>query len=236
MNEITQPTALVTGGSKGLGRAFADALATRGWRLVVDARTPGSLSDDLPGALVVPGDVADPNHRSALLVAVDSLGRLDLLVNNASDLGPSPLRALARYPLEALRTVYETNVLAPLALAQLLMPRLRATKGTVLNISSDAAVEPYPGWGGYGSAKAALDQLSAVLAAEEPDLQVYAVDPGDMRTDMHQAAYPGEDITDRPEASAVVPNLLRLLDARPRSGRYRAADWATDVAGTESAR
>ena len=230
MNEITQPTALITGASKGLGRALAGALADRGWRLAVDARAPGSLAAELPGAVVMAGDVADPGHRDALAAAVDTLGRLVLLVNNASDLGTSPLPALARYPIEALRRVYETDVVAPLALIQLLVPRLRAAGGIVLNVSSDAAVEPYPGWGGYGSAKAALDQLSAVLAAEEPDLRVYAVDPGDMRTDLHQAAFPGQDISDRPEPAAVVPALLRLLQARPPSGRYRAADWAADRA------
>ena len=236
MNQIAQPTALITGASKGLGRALAGALAARGWRLVVDARTPGSLAAELPGAAVVAGDVTDPGHRGALAAAVDALGRLDLLVNNASDLGPSPLPALAGYPLEALRRVYETDVVAPLALIQVMAPRLRAAGGIVVNVSSDAAVEPYPGWGGYGSAKAALDQLSAILAAEEPDLRVYAVDPGDMRTDMHQAAFPGEDITDRPEPATVVPALLRLLDARPPSGRYRAADWAAaDSAGDVAA-
>jgi NAD(P)-dependent dehydrogenase (short-subunit alcohol dehydrogenase family) len=226
MNQITQPAALITGASKGLGRALAGALVARGWRLVVDARAPGSLAAELPGAVVVAGDVTEAAHRAALAAAVGRLGRLDLLVNNASDLGPSPLPALDRYPLEALRQVYETDVVAPLALVQLLALRLRTAGGIVVNVSSDAAVEPYPGWGGYGSAKAALDQLSAVLAAEEPDLRVYAVDPGDMRTDLHQAAFPGEDITDRPEPATVVPALLRLLDARPPSGRYRAADWA----------
>jgi len=199
---------------------------------VLDARTPGSLATELSAA-VLAGDVTDPRHREALAAAVDTLGRLDLLVNNASDLGPSPLPALACYPIEALRRVYETDVVAPLALVQILAPRLRAAAGIVMNISSDAAVEPYPGWGGYGSAKAALDQLSAVLAAEEPDLRVYAVDPGDMRTDMHQAAFPGEDITDRPEPATVVPALLRLLDARPPSGRYRAADWAVADSASE---
>jgi NAD(P)-dependent dehydrogenase (short-subunit alcohol dehydrogenase family) len=234
MNQITQPTALITGASRGLGRALAGALAARGWRLVVDARAPGSLAAALPGAIVLAGDVTDPGHRAALAAAVD--GPLDLLVNNASDLGPSPLPALADYPLTELRRVYETNVVAPLAVIQQLAPRLRPAGGTVLNISSDAAVEPYPGWGGYGSAKAALDQLTAILAAEEPGLQVYAVDPGDMRTDMHQAAFPGEDISDRPEPAAVVPALLRLLDARPPSGRYRAADWAGDPAVQEASR
>jgi NAD(P)-dependent dehydrogenase (short-subunit alcohol dehydrogenase family) len=226
MNEIPQPTALITGASKGLGRALAAALAARGWRLVVDARKPGALAADLPDATVLTGDVTDPRHRADLAAAVGTLGRLDLLVNNASELGPSPLPALTRYPVEALRQVYETNVVAPLALIQLLAPRLRAAGGMVVNVSSDAAVEPYPGWGGYGSAKAALDQLSAVLGAEEPELRVYAVDPGDMRTDMHQAAFPGEDISDRPDPATVVPALLRLLDARPPSGRQRAADWA----------
>jgi NAD(P)-dependent dehydrogenase (short-subunit alcohol dehydrogenase family) len=236
MNPITQPTALITGASRGLGRALADGLAARGWRLVVDARTPGSLGTGLPGAAVVAGDVTDPAHRAALAAAVATLGRLDLLVNNASDLGPSPLPALARYPADALRRVYETDVFAPLELIQLLAPRLRAAAGTIVNISSDAAVEPYAGWGGYGSAKAALDQLSAVLAVEEPGLRVYAVDPGDMRTDLHQAAYPGADISDRPEPAAVVPALLRLLDARPPSGRYPAAEWAgPDPAGRVSA-
>jgi NAD(P)-dependent dehydrogenase (short-subunit alcohol dehydrogenase family) len=230
MTEALQPTALVTGASKGLGRALAAALAARGWQLVIDARNSSALSAvaaELPGAVAVQGDITDPAHRAALAAEIERLGRLDLLVNNASDLGPSPLPALADFPLDALRRVYETDVLAPLALTQLVLGRLRAGAGAVLNVSSDAALEPYPGWGGYGSAKAALDQLGAVLGAEEPALRVYAVDPGDMRTDMHQAAFPGEDISDRPEPETVVPALLRLLDARPASGRYRAADWAS---------
>jgi NAD(P)-dependent dehydrogenase (short-subunit alcohol dehydrogenase family) len=231
MTTTSQRTALITGASKGLGRAVAEALAARGWRLVVDARNPGSLATDLANAEVVPGDITDPQHRDALVSAVDALGRLDLLVNNASELGPSPLPTLAHLPLEALRRIYETDVVAPLALVQALAPRLRAAGGVIINVSSDAAVEPYPGWGGYGSAKAALDQLSAVLAAEETDLRVYALDPGDMRTDLHQAAFPGEDISDRPEPATVIPALLRLLEARPASGRYRAADWAI-AAGT----
>ena len=234
MTTTEQPTALITGASKGLGNALAHALADRGWRLVLDARNAEALGDataGLPGALAIPGDVADAGHRAVLAATVERLGRLDLLVNNASDLGPSPLPALADYPLDALRRVYETDVLAPLALVQLLLPALRRARGTVLDVSSDAAVEAYPGWGGYGSAKAALDQVSAVLGAEEPDLRVYAVDPGDMRTDMHQAAFPGEYISDRPVPEDVVPALLRLLDVRPASGRYRAADFAaTDLA------
>ena len=226
MRSTAQRTALITGASKGLGRALAEALAGRGWRLVVDARHPGSLATELPDALVVPGDITDPEHRDALAAAVEALGRLDLLVNNASELGPSPLPTLAQLPLGALRRIYETDVIAPLALVQALVAQLRAANGVIINVSSDAAVEPYPGWGGYGSAKAALDQLSAILAVEETDLRIYAVDPGDMRTEMHQAAFPGEDISDRPEPATVVPSLLRLLDARPASGRYQAADWA----------
>jgi NAD(P)-dependent dehydrogenase (short-subunit alcohol dehydrogenase family) len=224
MTATTQPTALVTGASKGLGRALAGALAGRGWRLVLDARRPGRLADELPTATVVPGDVTDPAHREQLAQAVAAAGRLDLLVNNASDLGPSPLPSLAGYPPAALRRVFDTDVIAPLLLTQLLVESLRAAGGVVLNISSDAAVEAYPYWGGYGAAKAALDQASAVLAVEEPELAVYAVDPGDMRTEMHQAAFPGEDISDRPEPASVVPHLLRLLDLRPASGRYRVAD------------
>jgi NAD(P)-dependent dehydrogenase (short-subunit alcohol dehydrogenase family) len=226
MTSTSQPTALITGAGRGLGFALARALLARDWRVVVDARRAGHLAAALPGSVVVPGDVTDPAHRAALAAAADDLGRLDLLVNNASDLGPSPLPRLADAPLAAVRQVYETNVLAPLALTQLLLPPLRAGRGAVLNISSDAAVEPYPGWGAYGSSKAALDQLTAVLAAEEPALAVYAVDPGDMRTEMHQAAFPGEDISDRPEPESVVPALLKLIATRPPSGRVRAADLA----------
>jgi NAD(P)-dependent dehydrogenase (short-subunit alcohol dehydrogenase family) len=233
MSSTSQPTVLVTGAGRGLGLALARALLSDGWRVVVDARRAGHLAAALPGAVVVPGDVTDPAHRDALAAAVSGLAppgeeRLDLLVNNASDLGPSPLPRLADVPLAAVRRVHETNVLAPLALIQVFLPLLRASRGAVLNISSDAAVEAYAGWGAYGSSKAALDQLTAVLAAEEPGLAVYSVDPGDMRTEMHQAAFPGEDISDRPAPEAVVPALLRLIATRPPSGRVRAAD----VAGT----
>ena len=227
MTSTSQPTAVVTGASKGLGRALATALAARGWQLVVDARDPADLVTLLSGATVLAGDVSDPAHRADLAAAVRAHGRLDLLVNNASDLGPSPLPALATYPLDALRRVFETDVLAPVALVQALLPPLRSARGTVVNVSSDAAVEAYPYWGGYGSAKAALDHVTAVLATEEPELAVYAVDPGDMRTDMHQAAFPGEDISDRPLPDAIVPAFLHLLDTRPPSGRYRAAELLT---------
>ncbi|HET7018743.1 MAG TPA: SDR family oxidoreductase [Streptosporangiaceae bacterium] len=223
------PTALITGASKGFGRAIAEALADRGWTLIVDARTETELAQAARGhASITPaaGDVTDPDHRRQLAALVNQLGgrRLDLLINNASTLGTSPLPQLADYPLDDLRQVYETNVVAPLALIQAVIEPLTAAGGTIVNISSDAAVEAYPGWGGYGSAKAGLDQLTAVLAQEEPRLRCYAFDPGDMRTQMHQEAFPGEDISDRPEPQTVVPALLRLLDERPPSGRYRAAE------------
>jgi NAD(P)-dependent dehydrogenase (short-subunit alcohol dehydrogenase family) len=221
------PVALITGASRGLGRATARALAGRGWSLVIDARGAGDLARAMEGladVTSVPGDVTDPGHRARLAEAVARLGRLDVLVNNASRLGPSPQPTLRDYPLDELSRVYETNLFAPLALIQLLAGPLTAASGVIVNVSSDAAVEQYPGWGGYGSAKAALDQLTAVLAAEEPSLHCYAFDPGDMRTDMHQQAFPGEDISDRPEPETVVPALLRLLADLPPSGRYRASD------------
>ncbi|MEP7019313.1 MAG: SDR family NAD(P)-dependent oxidoreductase [Pseudonocardiales bacterium] len=237
-SRTTPPTALVTGASQGFGRAVARQLAARGWRLVLDARSAADLervAAELPDAVTVAGDVTDSLHRAALARAVATLGGIDLLVNNASDLGPSPLPYLRDYPLDAARMVYETNVIAPLAIVQLLLPSLAAAGGAIVNISSDAAVEAYEGWGGYGSSKAALDHVGAVLAAEEPGLRVYAFDPGDMRTDMHQRAFPGEDISDRAEPETVVPALLRLIDERPASGRYRAADLAAQVA-SEAAR
>ena len=226
------PVAIITGASAGFGRALARALAHRGWTLVLDARgAPAleSLATELSAVtrvMTVAGDVADPDHRRALADAAQGAGSLDLLVNNASTLGATPLPALADYPLPELSAVYETNVIAPLALIQLTLPLLRAADSAVVNLSSDAAVEPYPGWGGYGSAKAALDQLTAVLGAEQERVRCYAFDPGDMRTAMHQAAFPGEDISDRPEPQTVVPPLLRLLGDRPPSGRYRASDLA----------
>jgi NAD(P)-dependent dehydrogenase (short-subunit alcohol dehydrogenase family) len=229
--------AVITGASRGLGRAVARELDRRGWHLVLDARDAEALqrsSAPLSPERVrlVPGDVADEAHRLALADTVRTLGRVDLLLNNASDLGPSPLPPLDRLLPEQFAAVLEVNTIAPLALTQLLLPFLQSTRGTVVNVSSDAAVEAYAGWGGYGSSKAALDHLSAVLAQEQPDLSVYAFDPGDMRTTMHQEAFPGEDISDRPEPETVVPALLRLLDERPASGRYRAAQLlAGDDAG-----
>ena len=219
--------AIITGASRGLGLALARALARRNWALVLDARGPEDLEAverelrSITEVTAIPGDVADPDHRRALIAAAGE--RIDLLVNNASVLGPSPQPRLARYPLNELEDVYRVNVLAPLALVQLALPRL-AEGARILNLTSDAAVEPYEGWGGYGSAKAALEQLTAILAAEQPELRVYAVDPGDMRTRMHQDAFPGEDISDRPPPEESVPGLLALIEGDLPSGRYRARD------------
>jgi NAD(P)-dependent dehydrogenase (short-subunit alcohol dehydrogenase family) len=228
--------AVITGASEGLGLAITRRLVDRAWTVVVDARRRPRLEEAthelaLTGRLVaISGDVCDPEHRAALLAAVSDLGHLDLLVHNASALGPSPLPSLAQHPLDALAEIYATNVIAPVALTQLLLPGLlRAPAPTVVMVSSDAAVEAYPGWGGYGSSKAALDHIAAVLAVEQPDLRAYAFDPGDMRTAMHQRAFPFEDISDRPAPDTVVPALERLLDQRPASGRYRAADLLTGL-------
>ncbi|MDN5932827.1 MAG: SDR family oxidoreductase [Pseudonocardia sp.] len=227
-------TAIVTGAGQGFGLALAATLAGRGTTVIATGRDAGRLrtaTADLPGVVAVPGDVTDPAHRAELVATARRLGGLDLLVHNAGELGPSPLPPLADYPLDALRGVLETTVLAPLALTQLALPLLRESAApTILTLSSDAAVEAYPGWGGYGCAKAALDHLAAVLAVEEPGVRVHAVDPGDMRTAMHQRAFPGEDISDRPEPHTAVPAFLRLLDERLPSGRYRAADLAAAVA------
>ncbi len=223
------PIALITGASRGLGRVLAASLAADGWRLVIDGRDrddlqaaagPGRGEPPGGGLQVVAVPAVDAHRRELVAAAGD---RLDLLVLNASTLGPAPLPALASYDVDALRRVFEVNTIAPLAMVQLALPALRAATGRILAVSSDAAVEGYPGWGGYGASKAALDQLVRVLAAEEPGLRIYAVDPGDMRTAMHQAAYPGQDISDRPEPAAVVPALRRLVDGEQPSGRYQAA-------------
>jgi NAD(P)-dependent dehydrogenase (short-subunit alcohol dehydrogenase family) len=227
---MSTATVLITGASRGLGRALAVGLARADFALIIDARDAAALAAvarevRAAGAAVtaIAGDVTDPAHRAALAQAAEAAGRLDVLVNNAGTLGVSPLPALADYPPDELRAAFEVNVIAPVALTQLLLPLLRASGGAVLNITSDAAVEAYAGWGGYGAAKAALEQASNVLAAEETGLRVWWADPGDLRTDMHQRAFPGEDISDRPRPESVVPAFVRLITQRLPSGRYRAA-------------
>jgi NAD(P)-dependent dehydrogenase (short-subunit alcohol dehydrogenase family) len=233
-------TALITGASRGLGLALACRLAADGWNLVIDGRDATALGRaraeiDAAGAgtvVALAGDVDDPVHVTALVSAAAGQGRFELLVNNAGALGPSPLPHVAWLRTGDLERLLRTNVVAPLRLVQAALPHLRARRGAIVNITSDAAVEGYEGWGGYGASKAALEQLSRVLAAEEPELGVYWVDPGDMRTQMHQDAFPGEDISDRPTPDSRAPGLVRLIGARPPSGRYRVTDWlqATDGA------
>ena len=235
---MSSRTALITGASRGLGFAFATHLARAGWRLVIDARTASDLSvaaqalqEVAEGTVIaINGDVTDPQHGASLVAAAEDLGDLELLVNNASALGPSPLPSLADYPLAALAHVFDVNVVAPLRLIQLALPALRRAHGTIVNVTSDAAVEAYEGWGGYGSAKAALEQLSNVLATEEPAVRVLWVDPGDMNTRMHQEAFPGEDISDRPLPEERIPGLAALVDGDAPSGRYTVSDLLLDAA------
>jgi NAD(P)-dependent dehydrogenase (short-subunit alcohol dehydrogenase family) len=227
MTDLDTKVALITGASRGLGLALASRLARDGWTLIVDARGERDLEAaraelaELSRVIAIPGDVTDEEHRRALAGAAREAGGLDVLVNNASILGPSPQPALLDYPLETLEQVYRANTLAPLALIQAVRDELKP-EARIVNVTSDAAVEPYEGWGGYGSSKAALEQLSAILAAENPDLRVYRVDPGDMRTRMQQEAYPGEDISDRPPPEESVPGLMELLTGDLPSGRYEA--------------
>jgi NAD(P)-dependent dehydrogenase (short-subunit alcohol dehydrogenase family) len=234
VDAMTTKVAIVTGASRGLGHALAAGLAEQGWRLVIDARDPVALGHaraKLPGDVAaVAGDITDASHRAELLSVAAELGPLGLVVHNAGVLGPSPLPALSQFPLPALLDLLEVTVAAPVALTQLALPFLRHTQGTIVAITSDAAVEAYPGWGGYGAAKAALEQAMRVLAVEEPAVRVWSVDPGDLRTRMHQEAFPGEDISDRPLPETVVPAFLRLLDHRPESGRVRLSDVLTAVA------
>jgi NAD(P)-dependent dehydrogenase (short-subunit alcohol dehydrogenase family) len=228
----TQPVAVVTGGSQGLGLALSRALAHRGYALVIDARRADRLHGatgelaELTTVVGVAGDVTDADHRRALIEAAARLGRIKVLVNNASTLGASPLPTLDDIDLDVLRQAYETNVVAPIALYQAAVPHL-ADHATIVNITSDAAVEAYPGWGGYGATKAALEQAGRVLASERPGLRILTVDPGDMRTEMHQDAFPGEDISDRPEPDASVPGLVSLIEGDQPSGRYAARSVGT---------
>jgi|1186.fasta_scaffold178028_2 NAD(P)-dependent dehydrogenase (short-subunit alcohol dehydrogenase family) len=231
MTSKTTQVAVITGASQGLGRALAQELASRGWSLVLDARQEAALAEavrQLPGGPhpAIAGDVTDPAHRRELVEVAAELGGATALVNNASTLGASPLPRLAQLDTETYLRILEVNLVAPVALTAALLPQLRAGDGVVLNLTSDASVEPYETWGGYGSSKAGLDHATRVLAAEEPELRVYAVDPGDMRTQLHQDAFPGEDISDRPEPTVAVPGLLRLLDGSLPSGRYRAVELA----------
>jgi NAD(P)-dependent dehydrogenase (short-subunit alcohol dehydrogenase family) len=224
----TEKTALITGATRGLGLALARALAGRGWNLILDGRNGERLRavrNELAAithVAAIAGNVKDPAHRAALGVLAEGHHGLDAVINNASALGVSPMPSLLEYPLDELIDVYLSNVIAPLGLLQAVRGELKPA-ARIVNVTSDAAVRPYPGWGGYGSSKAAFEQISAVLAAERPDLRVYWVDPGDMRTDMHQAAFPGEDISDRPLPEVRVPGFLALLEGNLPSGRYEAA-------------
>ena len=231
---MTSPVAVITGASQGLGRALAHELASRGWALVLDARHESTLATaarELPGGPhpALAGDVADPAHRRDLVDVAAELGGACVLVNNASTLGASPLPTLAALDTTTYLRILQVNLVAPVALTAALLPQLRMHAGVVVNLSSDAAVEAYETWGGYGSSKAGLDHATRVLAAEEPGLRVYAVDPGDMRTQMHQDAFPGEDISDRPEPTTAVPALMRLLEGSLPSGRYRASELLAEL-------
>lgn len=226
------PVAIVTGASRGFGRAVAAELAAVGWGLVIDARHRGPLDDVAEGlrqggAVVrtVTGDVTESDHRQVLVRTAEELGSLDLLVNNAGALGPSPLPAVERIPLDQLAQLFAVNVLAPLGLVQLSLPLLRKSGGAVVAVTSDAAREQYEGWAGYGASKSALEQIHNVLEVEAPETHVYRFDPGDMRTRMHQDAFPGEDISDRPGPEIAAAGLVRLVMAEPESGRYRAAQF-----------
>lgn len=229
MNRTRSPIAIVTGASRGFGLAIARALVNNGWTVIADARNPDDLADALnsigDGFTAIPGDVTHPIHREQMIRAAVAAGGLDLLVNNASILGPSPQPYLDNYPLDVFEEVFRVNLMAPLALVQASLPLLRHSGGVVVNITSDAGREAYPGWGGYGSSKAALDQMTNILGAEEPDLAVYRFDPGDMNTRLHQEAFPGQDISDRPDPEQSVPSLMALIEGRPPSGAYGVSDF-----------
>jgi NAD(P)-dependent dehydrogenase (short-subunit alcohol dehydrogenase family) len=235
--ESSDRTAMITGASRGLGLALARTLAEDGWTLIIDARTEEALESAraelsrYTHVIAISGDVTDPEHREDLAEAAREVGGVDALVNNASILGPSPQPDLLDYPLDVIEQVYRNNVISPLALIQALNNELKP-QARIINVTSDAAVEPYEGWGGYGSSKAALEQLSNILAAENPDLRVYRVDPGDMRTQMQQEAFPDEDISDRPLPEESVPGFIELLTGDLPSGRYKARELAARVGTT----
>jgi NAD(P)-dependent dehydrogenase (short-subunit alcohol dehydrogenase family) len=235
--ESSDRTAMITGASRGLGLALARTLAEDGWTLIIDARTEEALESAraelsrYTHVIAISGDVTDPEHREDLAEAAREVGGVDALVNNASILGPSPQPDLLDYPLDVIEQVYRNNVISPLALIQALNNELKP-QARIINVTSDAAVEPYEGWGGYGSSKAALEQLSNILAAENPDLRVYRVDPGDMRTQMQQEAFPDEDISDRPLPEESVPGFIELLTGDLPSGRYEARELAARVGTT----
>jgi NAD(P)-dependent dehydrogenase (short-subunit alcohol dehydrogenase family) len=221
--------AVITGASRGLGLAIAQELDRHGWSLVLDARREADLdraATTLTGGphRVIAGDVTDEWHRVALAEAAHDLGGADALINSASTLGASPQPRFADLAPETYAAILAVNLVAPMALTRELLPQLRSHAGRIVNISSDAAVEPYEGWGGYGSSKAALDHATRILAEEEPAIRIHSLDPGDMRTDMHQDAFPGEDISDRPLPETVVPAVLRLLLGDEAAGRHRAGD------------
>ncbi len=230
MGQKTSYSALISGASRGLGLALAKALADHGWSLIIDARGREALETARlelaakTNITAIPGDINDNNHRKALAKAAEALGGLNAVINNASSLGSSPQPTLIDYPLDVLEEVYRTNVIAPLGLLQAVQNQLKPG-AVVINVTSDASIEPYEGWGGYGSSKAALEQLSAILAAENPSWHVYWIDPGDMRTQMHQEAFPGEDISDRPMPEESVPAFMTLLEGNLPSGRYQARQF-----------
>jgi NAD(P)-dependent dehydrogenase (short-subunit alcohol dehydrogenase family) len=228
------PHALITGASVGLGRAVAFELARRGWSLTIDSRHAEPLAStaqalsELTSVRAIPGDIGDAEHREQLVAAAAGAGKLDLVINNASDLGGSPLPKLRYLEPAAYEQLLRTNLVAPQQLVRAVLPYLQP-QAVIINVSSDAGVDHYETWGGYGSSKAALDHQTLTWAAEEPNFTWYSFDPGDMRTAMHQAAFPGEDISDRPEPETVAPIVVALISSGLPNGRYRAADLAVTL-------